>query len=107
MLSPHDAEIVNRDHDIPGLHILLDDEALALFVAEFLSLAEGVRAECDYLRYKPGQNCLARFQVLGSAHPQRFYAIAYRPADLVKVQKAHGAIISTDMCLVICPFPLD
>jgi aminoglycoside phosphotransferase (APT) family kinase protein len=107
MLALHDAQIVDRDPDIRGLRILLDDESLAMFAAKFLSTAKVERAECDYLRYKPGQNCLARFRVLGSGQPQHFYAVAYRPSDLVKVQKVRGAFTSTELCLVVCPFPMD
>src|SRR5262245_24270195 len=98
MLSPQDAHIVRDDSEIVGLRILLDDDALAEFAAESLALSNVVEARCDYVRYKPKRNCLARFRVLVSGgQADDFYAIAYRVTDRAKIEKAPPAIVTRDL----------
>ncbi|GIG35216.1 hypothetical protein [Cellulomonas pakistanensis] len=57
MLSPGDATLVARDRDLPGLAVLLDDDALAE------RLGSPVRRR--YLRYKPGVACALALDVDG------------------------------------------
>ena len=57
------------------LRILLDDDALAEFAGQFLSSSHVREARCEYLRYKPKQNCLARFRVFSAdGRASDFYA---------------------------------
>ncbi len=55
MLHEADREIVARDPDLPGLRLLLDGEAFADAIG-----VGGARS--TYLRYKPGESCLAAFR---------------------------------------------
>jgi aminoglycoside phosphotransferase (APT) family kinase protein len=108
MLSPHDAQLVRGDCDVVGLGILLDNEALTNYAAEFLSLPDVVEARCEYVRYKPGQNCLARFRVFDSHGEENdFYAIAYRAVDAAKLRKTRQATVIPASSIVICRFPVD
>ena len=107
MLSPDDADLVRRDPSIPGLDVLLDNDALASFAAESLLVPNVVEACSEYVRYKPRQNCLARFRVFSSERVHDFYAIAYRPVDQAKLSKARGATVIPGRCMVVCPFPID
>lgn len=50
MLSPADAALVARDPDLPGLAVLLDDDALPSLL--------GVPVVRRYVRYKPGTSCV-------------------------------------------------
>ncbi|MDO4905554.1 MAG: phosphotransferase [Lautropia sp.] len=57
--SNADAAIVQRDPSLPGLAILLDDERLTECLHRSPQGAGIVRAEVDYLRYKPATSCIA------------------------------------------------
>lgn len=72
MLSPAEKSLVLRDHSLPGLGLLLDDERLSGWVADLLG--QEVCAQRRHLRYKPGTSCDLHVDVGGrpllvSAHP--------------------------------------
>ncbi|HXV61255.1 MAG TPA: phosphotransferase [Vicinamibacteria bacterium] len=111
-------DLVQQDPGLPGLATVLDPEALAERLARELSGIEIQKAECRYVRYKPGTNCLAAHRVLASGEWQEVYAKAYRPADAHKVSKAiaraqtptglgPGKLLWTDLLTVVCLFPND
>lgn len=56
-------DIIRRDPDLPGLPLLLDEQALTARL-RLLAPDAGIRAvRVQYLRYKPARNCLARILV--------------------------------------------
>ena len=60
--------LLGQESDMPGLSLLLDEQALLDVVQLQLPAADISRIRIDYLRYKPGTGCLAGlrvFDVLG------------------------------------------
>jgi tRNA A-37 threonylcarbamoyl transferase component Bud32 len=114
MLSHADAALAARDSKLPGLTTLLDPAAMtdALRAIPDLDI-EQVRL--DYLRYKPGTNCLAAYQAeTKSAGVLPIYAKAHASDAEVKITKAtarargrtHGALILPEG-IVAYAFPDD
>lgn len=87
MLSPHDAALVRRDPRVPGLACLLDSERAAILIQALFS-SQVDACTLEYLRYKPGVNCLAGYRVAASGGETWVYAIAYGPDAAHKVAKA-------------------
>lgn len=71
------SNLVRRDNPIPGLGLLLDPARLLAELRGHLdtSLIDDIRL--DYLRYKPGMNCLARYQLSVNGHTISAYAKAH------------------------------
>ena len=66
MLPPSltaDRDIVRRDPSLPGLGLLLDDEALLDCLQQRLPDAGIAALQVEYLRYKPASSCLARLRI--------------------------------------------
>ena len=77
MLSAHDAGLIHRDRDLPGLAVLLDSDAfLELLAVEFAFLG-AARAAIRYVRYKPHTSCLCSYRVTGPDGPFDAYAKAF------------------------------
>lgn len=55
--------LIGREPDMPGLSLLLDEQALLDVVQQQLPAADISRIRIDYLRYKPGTGCLAGLRV--------------------------------------------
>ena len=88
MLSPADADLARRDPALPGLATLLDAESLLgeLHAAlPHLDLGEG---RLTYLRYKPGTNCLAGYEIDVAGRPLAIYAKTYRTEARAKLRRA-------------------
>ena len=73
------SNLVRRDNGIPGLGLLLDPARLLTELSGYLDVDRIDEFTLNYLRYKPGMNCLARYQVITKGHTMYAYA------------KAHGA----------------
>ena len=81
MLSHPDAELAARDRAVPGLALLLDPEALAEACRRRLPELGVGAAHIEYVRYKPGTNCLAGYRFeLGGALVEG-YAKAFNAED--------------------------
>jgi thiamine kinase-like enzyme len=78
MLSHADAAVVARDPALPGLALLMDDEALQDVIVHSQLGTEIDAVHADYLRYKPGTNCLARLRFQANGVDTFGYAITYR-----------------------------
>ncbi|MCC7373314.1 MAG: hypothetical protein IT581_01570 [Verrucomicrobiales bacterium] len=81
MLSAADEVLVRREAGLPGLRQLLDEAA---FLEEVRRLNPGVEvasARLRYLRYKPGTNCLASYDVEAGGRRWLVHGKAWRPAD--------------------------
>lgn len=59
MLSPADQALARRDPSLPGLGLLLDDEALTDALRQSDGRQHVARAAVTYLRYKPATSCMA------------------------------------------------
>lgn len=80
MLSAHDAEIVRRDADLPGLAVLLDIDAFLDVLSQEFPLLEATAADIVYLRYKPRTSCLCSYRVRGAGGSFDVYAKAFTRA---------------------------
>ena len=81
MLRAADQEVVVRDPAIPGLAVLLDDEALGRWLSEQMQTT--VRVHVRYLRYKHATSCVCAGDV--DLHEERLvYApgIGVRPSRM-------------------------
>lgn len=118
MLSQAELDIVRRDLELPGLEKLFDAEAFcdALRAA---TADMGIRsAKLRYLRYKPGQNCLAAYTLDVNGATVECHAKAYRLADAEKFAKAElranvsgplgeGRFVWPRLGIEVCIFPND
>lgn len=91
MLAPGDAHLVQRDHALPGMRLLLDDDALAGRL--------GAPVRRRYLRYKPGTACVQALDVDGA----RAFAVAYSAESLPKLHKTVRAAPAGTLLLVDLP----
>lgn len=91
MLSAHDADIVRRDANLPGLSVLLDSDAFVDVLSRGFPLLAPASAEIQYLRYKPGTSCLCAYRVNGAAGPCHVYAKAFTPARGEKLRHWRSA----------------
>ncbi len=86
MLSAHEAEIVRRDGDLPGLAVLLDTDAfLEVLSQEFPSIC-GAEAAIQYVRYKPGTSCLCSYRIGSAGGSFDVYAKAFLPRHAEKLR---------------------
>lgn len=115
-LNDHDSDLIRRESGLPGLQTLLDDGALGERIADDLGLSKA-SAELEYLRYKPGVNCVAGFSFAGDGLPGIGYAKAFSAADAGKISKpsmrrplASGlpsTLVLDDLRIVVHFFPGD
>lgn len=86
MLSAHDAEIVSRDGDLPGLAVLLDPEAFLEVFAQQFPETGAVGAAIQYLRYKPWTSCLCSYRITSLRGSFDVYAKAVRHGRAEKLR---------------------
>lgn len=118
MLSSADRDLIQRDPALPGLRTLLDPEAFVAELAGVLPEAEAAHVNIYYLRYKPGANCLAKFQMELNGETIWGYAKTYGSDASVKFTKAcqrptvstsigPGRILLVDSAIEVVFFPND
>ena len=111
-MRPEDRALAVRDSELPGLALLLDDDAVAAALSEQLP-AVGVRAvRSTYIRYKPGTNCLVAFEIDTADGPRLAYGRAEHQDDEPKLRKAHtkarsGSVLVDDPPVALLLFPSD
>lgn len=90
MIGAAEKRLIDREPRVTGLRLLLDPDALreALVNTEVLGTME--RIGIDYLRYKPGENCLARIRSEVEGRPLWGYAKAYGKNADSKLNKSSG-----------------
>lgn len=114
MLNTHEQSIVSRDPGVRGLELLLNPSLLAAALQSQLGLTTAASGTITYLRYKPGVNCVARFELNGRVG----YAKAFGRDSKNKIHKAlhrHGPTPGHPTSIVLIPdehvvcrfFPLD
>src|SRR5206468_3393763 len=77
MLSAADAQFVRRDSALPGLATMLDPEAFAGALAPFMPAIDPGSARIEYVRYKPGKNCIVAYRVGVAGTEVKLYAKAH------------------------------
>ena len=109
--------LVARERDLPGLGLLLDDDAFGERLAELLP-GEDVRAARGvYLRYKPGTSCLVSYRVLGRDGERDVHAVARASGAAEKLDKVRARarrpdtsrrlFVLDDCAVVVAVFPED
>jgi len=79
VLSPADHALVTRDCALPGLSVLLDDDAVCSLV--------GAPVRRTYLRYKPGTSCVLGATAMLPDGLADIFVTAYNAAGTVKADK--------------------
>lgn len=118
VIHSDDAQLVLREREIPGLSMLLDDDAACAIFKQHLRHFDPLSARCEYLRYKPGVNCLAAFE-MGTQHGTiKVYSIAHRVDATDKLEKARShlllensnsthRVVVSEHSLILSVFPCD
>lgn len=88
MFSRAEADLVRRDDRIPGLALVLDPVAFSQHLQSRLDSVELKDLSFDYVRYKPGTNCLSAFTAETSNGRISGYAKAYGDKAVEKLEKA-------------------
>lgn len=118
MLSAGDQALVARDREIPGLCTLLDPERLADLLQAVGEFEGPLQLECNYIRYKPGVNCIARFRIESTHPPTWAYAKAFASHTDDKIAKAQalevrpgplgpGSVVLPQQRIIFLVFPND
>lgn len=81
-------KLVQRDRCIPGLATILAPGRLAETVNARLGATKIDDIEIDYIRYKPGMNCIARYSMSVGGARLNAYAKAHGPDARSKLDKA-------------------
>lgn len=118
MLAAEDHSLIRRETAIPGFGHLLHSSRLAALVESAGSIANMQDLRLDYLRYKPGMNCIARFDIQVDGAWSYGYAKAFGADADIKLQKAReqadcssplgpGRITLDEEQILLCFFPND
>ena len=118
MLADQDHLLVKREISIPGFRYLLNRNRLSLLLQSTCGISGLEDLRLDYLRYKPGMNCIARFEYAVDGKWSHGYAKAFGSDAGVKLQKAReqanltgppgtGRVTLQKEQILICFFPHD
>jgi Ser/Thr protein kinase RdoA (MazF antagonist) len=118
LLRPADADLVRRECGLPDLALLLDSDRLAARLEQTLGRYSVDAVAVRYLRYKPGQACVASCRASVNGQQVDFVARAYRPGAVDKFRKAMarasvpgpvgpGRFVLHDSTVLITVFPND
>jgi len=111
-------DIVRRDAGIPGLGLLLDPARLLAGLTGLSDCSRVEKIRLKYLRYKPGMNCLARYELHANGHTTSAYAKAYGQDSASKLNKSAqravvdgmlgpGRVVLNEQQIVFSTFPND
>jgi len=121
-LNDHDLALIERDTALSGLRCVLDPARLMHEfgdgpngLPEFSRLAD---FRLDYVRYKPGMNCLGRYAFTLDGQPHQAYVKAFGPDAARKLSKSAelaaapgpfgpGRLVLPDAGLLFSFFPND
>ncbi|MGH9371397.1 MAG: hypothetical protein ACRD15_07695, partial [Vicinamibacterales bacterium] len=117
-MRPADADLVRRDRNLPDLPLLLDSDRLTARLERTLGRYSVDGVEVRYLRYKPGQACVASCRASVNGQQVDFVAKAYRPGAVDKFRKVlarasvpgpmgPGRFVLHDSTVLISVFPND
>jgi aminoglycoside phosphotransferase (APT) family kinase protein len=118
MLTPDDAAVAAREQALPGLALLLDEEAFAAALRERLPDAGVTSVSEFYARYKPGRSCVVAYRVkVGDAEVDAYaramprtaferIADTRQPAPVAGSLGAGGLLLE-DVAVSVTVFPND
>ncbi|MFT5139473.1 MAG: aminoglycoside phosphotransferase (APT) family kinase protein [Lysobacterales bacterium] len=92
MLVEEDFALIQRDTEIPGLSLLLNPDDLRKQMLAKTGLQDPGKLEIEYLRYKPGQSCIARYRFQAGDKEQYAYARAFSIYARTKLDKAREQV---------------
>jgi aminoglycoside phosphotransferase (APT) family kinase protein len=118
MLPPAEQDLVRRDLALPGLAILLEEEAFLGVLRQAHPNVDVRAARLNYVRYRPRTNCLAAYSVDAAGQTVDVYAKAWSREDcgkLVRTEQRHSApgacalqpVLLPESLLAIGLFPDD
>ncbi len=111
--SAQDADLVRRDHRLPGLRFLLDTDMLEEAFSLELARLGVDQLRLNYLRYKPGTNCLGLYRGSGVGGERYLYAKCYgqdAPHKLANQEARSSAgevMLNAHHGLALFSFPCD
>ena len=88
MLTEQDHSLIRRETGIPGMRYLLEPSGLLDLIRQNGEIRRLDNLEPGYLRYKPGMNCIARFQFIRDGEKHFAYAKAFGKDAAGKISKA-------------------
>jgi hypothetical protein len=99
VLLPADEALVLRDHGLPGLGLLLDEDRLGTWLADQLGVPTTWNTR--YLRYKHGTSCLIAGDLETAEGTRSCFAAAHTTDALEKLTKTlqrapAGSVVGTD-----------
>lgn len=111
-------DLVRRDRNIPGLGLLLDPSRLLTELSGKLDCVQVDDIKLAYLRYKPGMNCLARYELSAAGRTINIYAKAHGKDAASKMAKSMertaidgalgpGRMVLEDLQIILSVFPND
>lgn len=111
-------DLIRRDSGIPGLALLLDPARLLTKLCSQLDTTRVEDIKLVYLRYKPGMNCLARYELCAGERIISAYAKAHGEDAAGKISKSierdaidgslgPGRVVLDDSQLIFSTFPND
>ena len=112
------SDLVRRDSSIPGLGLMLDPARLLAGMRGQLDSSRVDDIKLNYLRYKPGMNCLARYELRVEGQTIHAYAKSHGQDATSKLNKAAerpviesilgpGRVILETERIVFSTFPND
>src|SRR5207249_10456974 len=110
MLSAADAQFVRRDSALPGLATMLDPEAFAGALAPIIPAIGPCSARIEYVRYKPGKNCIVAYRVGVSGMEVKLYAEAhpaFRRSPPAPRPLGPKRIVLQEAAITVSTFPTD
>jgi Ser/Thr protein kinase RdoA (MazF antagonist) len=116
MLGRVEAALVDRERDLPGLGLVLDDEAFGERLAELLPDQAVRSAHAVYMRYKPRTSCLVSYRVLCRDGEVDVHALARASGAREKLEKARARaqrhspprlFVLEDRAVLVAVFPED
>jgi aminoglycoside phosphotransferase (APT) family kinase protein len=117
-MRDEDRALLRGERALPGLALLLDDDAFAATLAERLPAAGIASAHGVYVRYQPGRGCLVVFRVQTAAGESLAYARAHRAGEEAALAAARlrgvpgsalgrSALVLAGPRVVVRSFPFD
>ncbi len=118
MLAEQDHLLIRRETAIPGFRHLLHPGRLVSLLETGCGIRDLQDLRLNYLRYKSGMNCIARFEFLAGGEWSYGYAKAFGADAGIKLQKAReqpdcsrplgpGRIMLDTEQILVCFFPND
>ena len=112
------SDLIRRDSGIPGLGLMLDPARLLAGMRGQLDISKVDAIKLNYLRYKPGMNCLARYELRVKGQTIHAYAKSHGRDAASKLGKAMerpvidsvlgpGQVVLESERIVFSTFPND